>query len=402
MFYLPNGQRINVPYGQYVFFAVGLITSVILIICYKRQIFRNTSKFFLLLLFLLFGICFISGILGLAPFYSIRLLVIVFITSLPFMLIGILSANFLRSKVVYPILFFGFLSAFGAIFLEYYGSVHVFGLMINNFHWEPTRWSFVFCQANGLGDEIALTIAAFLYGILVIKGVKKQVLILLLLLPLWFVLYKTNSRSAILLTGFSVFVFCIVNIFRLQEYFKWSVIKRNLILLSFLIICTLLAIVAVIFASHYFRIDISNMNSFTSARWQYWMLILKGFNNNLFFGYGYGGTQMFLKNPDIGAYNIYIDLAGQTGLFGLGALLLFWFSGIFLSIKYIIKSWNIDRNLSFFAVFILMLLGGMVLEQLGDSFILFINKFNFVFFFAIAAAYALPFAYKKAINNVPV
>ena len=42
------------------------------------------------------------------------------------------------------------------------------------------------------------------------------------------------------------------------------------------------------------------------------------------------------------------------------------------------------------------LLGGMVLEQLGDTFILVVEKFNFVFFFAIAAAYSLPFGFKKA------
>jgi len=74
MFYLSNGQRINVPYGQYVFFAVGLIISVILIIYYRRQLVESTSKFFLLMMLMLFGMCFISGTVALSQFILLTIL----------------------------------------------------------------------------------------------------------------------------------------------------------------------------------------------------------------------------------------------------------------------------------------------------------------------------------------
>ena len=168
VFEAPNGQKFQLPYGQYFMFSSSLLASF--------HLFRSTRFDSFLNMFsnktLLAGMALIMLGIGLASIsiWGWRLLAIVGMLSV----FGIIAANFVinadarTQTLALLLLVLPFsIPVFGSVLMELLGPVDIGVLVSNIKHMEfsPPRWRSMNMSANGFGFDAALVSVFFTLGI---------------------------------------------------------------------------------------------------------------------------------------------------------------------------------------------------------------------------------------------
>ena len=340
----------------------------------------------------------LSAVLGLTPFAGLRLLVIILVTSLPFVLLGFLGRLMPYKRIMEPVFGMIIFCVFATWLLTMTGPIVLMNVLFDNHLFgDAWRWAFLFNEANDYGWMLAAGFTATLYQLSVSRSVKFKVIACTVVIPfLLITFWKTNSRSA----SIWFFLSCIMY---LTLYLKTSFLyKGNIKYLIFGFIFAILIITLLILFNWenifaFFRLDKIKMNDFTTGRMQVWLVIFEELKKQPFLGYGFAATPVItegLPNEGIrpaltGPLNTFVGISGESGLLGLCTLLALWGGAIY-------KAWNVfmeelnNKNDSFyFAFFLIVMLIGMAIQQNGEWQVLRVTSYNFLFFFLISSAWSL-------------
>lgn len=388
MFPLHGEGRINVPHGQYIYFAITLAV----LIGFGVSLWQGNTELppvnYLIFLLILFVSLLPSAVGGMNPLYSLRLITILLITTLPFILMGNLASSHAAAGFLGAFLFVSFVSALGALVLQWYGPVRLGAVELSNHLHGGWRWAFLFNQSTDLAATMALGVSTVLYLLVVTSRLTVRCLLLFLVLPLLlFVYWKTDSRGGVVWVLWALFVFGIaglVSLYRRLGSPKWY---WDAVLLVTLVAVGIGYLVVSDAIYHFLRLGGADI---TAGRQHVWWLYWDEFLAHPFIGFGFGGNAEFMADkPGISPFNVYFGLLGETGLIGAVPLFVFWLVGLSKALWVALLEWGIDRRRAGLALWVLAVLGGLALQQNGEWSILRIAPVNYLFFFTMSIAWSL-------------
>ncbi len=382
---LSDGVRENIPYGQYIFFMLTLSVLAILITSIpQKRLFVRCYYHYLFLLMVMFLAIIPSAVNAPSPIYSLRLLAIIFITTLPFIILGVGAKN---KKILIPLFAVSVICAFGTLFLQWYGPVN-FGAVgfINHLH--GLRWSFLFNEANDLGWICVVGIVTGMYFLLMARSRLGRSLLLFILLPiLLFVFYMTNSRASFLWLGWALLLFFAVILYLGYEYYKkpscfWIIVGFSIVVAG--------GVFYFILGDRLYSFLRLHQNDVTSGRFPIWLVYWEQLKAHPWFGIGFGATAEFLKGELVETpLNVVVGLFGETGVVGAVPFFLLWISGAVIAVRVLFGEWHLNKNRSFLALWILMMLGGIALQQMGEWSLMRVSPLHYLFFFVLSLAWRL-------------
>jgi O-antigen ligase len=348
----------------------------------------------------------LSAALGLTPFAGIRLLVIILVTSLPYVLLGFLGGLMPYQRIMEPIVGMIIFCVFATWLLTMTGPIVLMNVLIDNHLFgDAWRWAFLFNEANDYGWMLAAGFTATLYQVSVSRSAKFKIIAYTVLIPFLLITFlKTNSRSA----SIWFFLTCIAYI---TLYLRTSFLHKGntkYLIFGFISIFLIITFLVLfnwenIFA--FFRLDKIKVNDFTTGRMQVWLVIFEEIKKHPILGYGFAATPIItegLPNEGIrpaltGPLNTFVGIAGEAGLLGLFSLLILWGGAIYKAWNVFIEGLNSKGDTFYFAFFLIVMLIGMAIQQNGEWQVLRVTSFNFLFFFLISSAWTLKKSQKHSL-----
>jgi len=401
-----DGTRTSFLYGQYIFFFFTLISSVFIILNFRKYFLRKEVRDFAIFSLCLSGVIGLSAALGLTPFAGIRLLVIILVTSFPFVLLGLLGELMPYKRIMEPIVGMIIFCVFTTWLLTITGPIALMNVIFDNHLFgDAWRWAFLFNEANDYGWMLSAGFTATLYQLSVSRSIRFKVIAYMVLIPFMLITsWMTNSRSA----SAWLILSCIMY---LALYLRTSFLHKNSTkYFIFGFIFTFLIITFLILFNwenifSFFRLDKIKMNDFTTGRMQIWLVIFEEIKKHPFLGYGFAATPIItegLPNEGIrpaltGPLNTFVGISGESGLLGLFALLVLWVGAIFKAWNVFKEELNYKNDSFYFAFFLIVMLIGMAIQQNGEWQVLRVTSFNFLFFFLISSAWALKKSQKHSL-----
>ena len=372
VFEVPNGQKFQLPYGQYFMFSSSLLASFYL--------FRSTRFDSFLNLFsnktLLAGMALIMLGIGLAStsIWGWRLLAIVGMLAV----FVIIAANFVinadaRTQTFALLLLVVPFSVpvFGSVLLELLGPQDI-GVLISNIkhmEYSPPRWHFMNMSANGFGFDAALVSVFFTLSIFHTKNtIWKLILGALLALSLY-ALLMSGTRAAF--------------VFYLAAFLAFAILRYGVRALLFLFfgIVFLSALILIIdnldTVISFLRLG-GDLETVSSTRWIGIVGMWELFVASPFQGLGFGSADnQFPVSPS----NIfYFGLLAEIGLFGfLGALIILAYPAKYV-VSYIFKP-VLSHDAPFLFMFSVSVLAGFVPYLMFEFDVLRVSVNHQLFFF---------------------
>lgn len=391
---LSDGVRGNIPYGQYIFFTMTFVSSVVIVLAMnqKRVFFKARYQYWLFLI-VVFLAMMPSALNGSSPLYSLRLLAIIFVTTIPFVLLGLISS---QKRMLIPVFVVSVFCAFGTLFLQWFGPLNIGSVgFFNYLHGE--RWSFLFNEANDLGWMTTVGIVSGFYFLLAFRSAPgKLLLVSVLLVVLSLVFFMTNSRASFFWVLWACLVFFFTILYMVYEYYEKPKIFWKIVAL--LGVCTLFFLYIFLSDELYAFLRL-HQGDVTSGRMPIWQLYWAQIKEHPWFGIGFGVTAEFLKDELVKTpLNVIVGVLGEGGIVGAIPFFLLWLSGVVIVIRVIIAEWSISKDRVFLAVWVLMMLGGIALQQMGEWSLMRVSPLHYLFFFALSVAWRLRKTKESGLN----
>ena len=393
-----SGERLKISFGQYWFFFIAVFSIIGIWFAFKEILlekFKSIRIFFysLCVLLLILGL---SAVFGINSAYGLRLLVILMMTSAPFMLLGMLAHSVPYQSRIIPLLAVSVCCAFGAVLLTLTGPVSWFGYTLENYLMGQ-RWAFLFIEANGLGGMMALAVTCIFFQIHVTSTKTTQWILLVCILPvILLVFWKTNSRGSLLWILVTLFFYCGLWLRNLVHQFT-SLHARQYFLPGLGVVIGLIVLFAIIYRyelSTFLRLD---QRDLTTGRMEIWLYYLEQVKNNPLFGFGFGASDQLMSGYTVkgkyniaGPLNVFVGVLGETGVLGFLAMLWLWFVAILKAWQIVKTKINSQDGFFHYAFFLMVVLISLAAHQNGEWQILRITPFNFLFFFLLASAWTMP------------
>jgi O-antigen ligase len=404
-----DGTRTSFLYGQYIFFIFTFFASIFIILNFRTYFLTREVRNFIL--FILFFSCVLglSALLGLSPFAGSRLLVIILVTSTPFVLLGLLGEFMPYKRIMEPVVGMIIFCIFATWLLIVSGPVTFINMVFDNHLFGHTwRWAFLFNEANDYGWMLAAGFTATLYQLSVSQSVKYKIVICTVLMPFLLVTFwKTNSRGS----SIWFFLSCVMYFTLYLRTSFWGKNKAKYFILG-LLLAILIVIFLVLFnwetVFGFFRLDKIKVDDFTTGRMQVWLVIFEEIKQHPLLGYGFAATPLIteglpqesmIRPPLTGPLNTFVGISGEAGLLGLGSLLILWGGAIYKAWNVFKEGWNNKNDTFYFAFFLMVMLLGMAIQQNGEWLVLRVTSFNFLFFFLVSSAWALKRSSPNKIEN---
>ncbi len=399
-FYFRNqsGERIKVLFGQYWFFAIAVMLTVVIWIVFKEILLEkfNSNKMFFFCCYVLLLTLGVSAVFGINSAYGLRLLVIFIMTSTPFLFLGMVAHSVSFQSRISPLLGVSVGCAIGAILFTLFGPVSWFGYTLENYLMGH-RWAFLFIEANGLGGMMALAVTCAFYQVHVIHSKTLKWALILFILPIiLLVFWKTNSRGSLLWVLVTLLFYCGLW-FRNLVHQCTSLQARQFFLPGLGVVIGLTVILAIIFRyelSAFLRLE---QRDLTTGRMEVWLYYLDQLKENPFLGFGFGASDLLMSGyvvkgpfPIAGPLNVFVGILGETGVLGFSAMVWLWFGAILKSWQTVKIHVGSQNGLFHYAFFLMVILVSIAAHQNGEWQILRITPFNFLFFFLLASAWTLP------------
>ncbi len=391
-----SGARITIPYGQYVFFALTVMASAGLILTtWRHRWWVGPTSIPCILLVLLFTVMLVSAVFGLVPNYGVRLAAILAVTTFPFVLMASVIGLDQTRSLALPVLIMGGVAVVGAVVLEITGLVGPAYFQLENFHYaKPESWSFLFLETNGFAMYMALTVPTLIYVALTSTSRVVQGGLGVLLLGLLAVFTQTTSRASLGWILLSLLLFAAAFCWRAVSTFRISLRQMALgvLVVSLALVLALLPFFGVItdFLLRPRRPDIF------SGRLPMWSTYLNSFPHDPLLGFGFGGSVEFLKQAgfktwNLSPLNIYIGMLGETGLLGLGCLLLLWFGAVARVVKALPRTvMHASPTAFYLGVWLLSILGGLAVHQNAEWEILRVTPMHYLYVTLVVVAWRYP------------
>ena len=183
-----DGTRVYLPYGQFLFFSLSIVTALVVIFFENKNLAKLLSVHFLAIIAVVFFAILPSILTGISPAYGLRLLVILGLTTVPFIIIGSYAVN-RPVMIVIPILGVALVCAVGVILLQMFQPINIGPLKLVN-HLHGTRWSFLFNEANALGAMMAIGLSASLYLLLIVRRYWVKTIIGAVVIPVMLFVFR--------------------------------------------------------------------------------------------------------------------------------------------------------------------------------------------------------------------
>jgi hypothetical protein len=372
VFEVPNGQKFQLPYGQYFMFSSSLLASFYL--------FRSTRFDSVLNLFsnktLLAGMALIMLGIGLAStsVWGWRLLAIVGMLAV-FVIIAanfVMNADARTQTLALLLLVLPFsVPVFGSVLLEFLGPVDI-GVLISNIKhmsYSPQRWHFMNMSANGFGFDAALVSLFFSLSIFHTKNtIWKLILVALLALSLY-ALLKSGTRAAF--------------VFYFAAFLAFAILRYGVRALLFLFFGILFVSALILISDSldtvisFLRLE-GNLDKISSTRWIGIVGMWELFVASPFQGLGFGSADnQFPVRPS----NIfYFGLLAEIGLAGfLGALIILAYPAKYV-VSYLFKP-VFPQDAPFLFMFSASVLAGFVPYLMVEFDVLRVSVNHQLFFF---------------------
>ena len=189
-----SGVRIQIPDGYYIYYVLSALFVFVLCAQLKVKALRNVDKHFLAAATFLTVVLTLSAFLGARGGHNLKVLVALFVATLPYVLLGRKSVIFLDTKAMDPVLAMAIFCALGAWGLSLTGPVSINRVIIENYLHGGWRWSFLFEEANGLALMLAAGITVLFFRMYVTQLGTLKVFLALVLLPLLLIVFwKTKN-----------------------------------------------------------------------------------------------------------------------------------------------------------------------------------------------------------------
>lgn len=398
-----DGLRGPFPDGQYIFFVLALVASSVILIKHFQDILQQSGKMFAVVLGFMAIILGLSAVTGLQPYAGVRLLLIIALTTLPFILLGLYSAAMPYQLAVQPVVAVPLFCVISACILQLTGPFQVFGLIIDNhiFDISIDRWAFWFNEANNFAWVLATGISALLYFLGRSSSVKFFVSEFALLVLFLFVFWKTNSRGVAIWVVWALGMYCCLWV---SAYINKRQLKK--LLFGSLALFGIVAVIIYLNADHLFRFLRLDQSDLTTGRMQIWRVIIDEVQKYPLLGYGINATETIVDAADLkqegpwpvlkGPLNLFIGILGEAGTLGLIALLWLLFGALWQCLKVIYYRFDSRDEAFYFAFFLFTTLIGMAIQQNGEWQVLRVTPFNYLFFFLTTAAWSLQQNVSKA------
>jgi O-antigen ligase len=400
-----EGHRINIPHGLEIYYGLTVLSVAILGLCTSRHAIKNIDKQFLISMLVLVLVLVCSATFGPVGGYSRNNLIAIFVTTLPFVLLGRMSVFSLDKYVMDPVLLLSFLCALSALLLSLYGPIQLFDLTVENYAYMSSSivWAFLFQEANDLAWVMVAGITVLMFRFSMSRELRARFLLVVVMLPMMlYVFWMTSSRGS--------FAWLIIAILLYSGLLVKSRVKGKLIgggINWWFLWAAVIAILIFLAGSIYWNeikehLLIGKGLDFTNKRMEVWFVVFNAFKIHPFLGYGFGATgeltkELYTKSP----LNVFVGITGEAGLLGISALLYIWLGAIWKCLRVIRERHNEQGALFLYAFFLLVMLVGMAVQQNGEWGILFVTPFSFLFFFLVSAAWALDgHSHKKLRNQV--
>lgn len=228
----------------------------------------------------------------------------------------------------------------------------------------PYRISSFLNNPNSLGILLVLTILSTVY-LFKINKINKYSFISCSLIQFVGIIL-TQSRTAFITLLIALFLF---------EFILYDKKIRFL-----LILMVALPLVIMILQTNHFGLNISIINRFKnislSGREHMWKLLYSSFLSNYLMGVGFSTSyESLLIELDLVSHNIYLRVLAEMGLIGFLTFIMFWISGIILSMQQVIKNtWNENK---YIYVYIVSILIALLFHQLAEEQLL---RYNYIMF----------------------
>ena len=394
---LADGQRMSFPGGQYVFFVIVIAASAMLLFKIHTNLTELVSRQFVTMMLFLVTVLACAAIFGLQPFSGVRLLLIIGVTSLPFVLLGASVRLMHYQQATFPVFAVPVFCTVMATVLQITGPFSVSGLIIDNHIFDANldRWSFWFNEANNFAWVLATGITALLYHLSVSHSKLRSFMLAAILLPLsLYLFWKTNSRGVSVWVVFSLLMYICLLLSRFihKEQLKFLLLGT----ISLCVIITGLVYVNFDDISRFLRLDQGDL---TTGRMQIWRLILAEVKNYPVLGYGINATELIVDAADLkqegpwpvlkGPLNLFIGILGEAGILGFIALMWLMGGALWQCVKIIYRHFDVKDEVFYFAFFLVTMILGMAIQQNGEWQVLRVTPFNFLFFFLVTAAWSL-------------
>ena len=372
VFEASNGQKFQLPYGQYFMFSSSLLASFYL--------FRSTRFDSFLNLFsnktLLAGMALIMLGIGLAStsIWGWRLLAILGMLAV----FVIIAANFVinagaRTQTLALLLLVAPFSVpvFGSVLLELLGPQDI-GVLISNIkhmEYSPPRWHFMNMSANGFGFDAALVSVFFTLSIFHTKNTIWKLIFGALLVLSLYALLMSGTRAAI--------------VFYLAAFLAFAILRYGLRTLLFLLFGIVFVSALILIGdsldtvTSFLRLE-GDLEKVSSLRWIGIVGMWELFVASPFQGLGFGSADnQFPVNPS----NIfYFGLLAEIGLFGfLGALIILGFPAKYV-VSYLFKP-IFPHDAPFLFMFSVSVLAGFVPYLMFEFDVLRVSVNHQLFFF---------------------
>ncbi len=391
-----SGARITLPYGQYAFFALTVVAAAgLTFLCWRNGWWAGLDRLPGSLLLLLLAALFVSAAVGLTPTYGIRLAAILVATSLPFVLAACAPGLDRTPAFALPVLATGLTAAIGAVVLEITGPVGPAWFQLENFHYgAPAGWSFLFLETNGLASHIAITVPTLIFVALTAKSRVMCGLLGALLLGLLAEYTQTTSRSSLGWILVSLVLFATALCWRAVETRRLSP-RRLVVGVAVMSLALVLALLP-IFGEVVDYLLRPHRPDILSGRLPLWFAYLDRFPSDPLLGFGFGASGEFLRQAGFemrypSAHNVYIGLLGETGLVGLGFLLILWAGAVVRVVGGLARTVARPDPMAFYLGFwLLAMLGGLAVHQIASWSILRVSPIHYLFVFVLVLAWRYP------------
>lgn len=371
----PKLGQFSMPFGQYLFFGLTLLSAGILFLMFEHpelsEILRDKKIWIFLSLFL-------TGFLISTPsFWGARLLIIITLVSLSMVIIASAIQN-LRGKkqalIAFLMLIPFAVPVYSACILEFFGSFDLGIIFQNSKHtnYQPPRWHFLYTSANGFGFSAALVTATLYISVFCSKKYLTKILICIFCLISLYALILSGTRAAYLFALFSILSFHLL--YHGLKSFLWTF---GIMVFGFIAICSQYGLYEVL---SFLRLDGSNINSMSSERWQGVLEMGEIFSNSPIVGMGFGAADnnfpVWPANMFYVAMPLEVGVIGFVGIMGCLGLPAFYLINNIL----IQKQFAILRLKPYLSVLSVSLLSGFAPYLMFEFNVLRVSGVNQLFF----------------------
>ncbi len=383
-----GGERVPMPYGPHLYLAMSVAAGIHLMYLARQGRVVLPPWPATLAAAALFVGAMVSAAAGRGPMEGVRLSLVLALIAWPALMLG--SAGGAAVRVwAWLLLAWALVAGLGAWGLELAGPVRVAGVELVNHHHGLDRWSFLFLEANDLGGLTAAGFTAAVYlswawagGSRLARAVAAVSIPVLL-----FVFWKTNSRGALLwvlwsglVLGAGMLYALFVRMGRPRGY--WPVV-------AVLLVGAGTAAVAV-WAEEFGRFLRLHQADLTSGRWRVWQIYWEQWWQHPWLGIGFGTSEDFLRSVKVYPYsplNAFIGMLGETGLAGLLPLVVLWVGGLARALTTAVRMREVDGQKAAAALWLVAMLGGLALQQMGEWTVLRVHYQHALFFLLAGSAW---------------